>query len=125
MIIIDAALALLETLGPIVRVLDPCFSLHLWLLDCPSFLPRVLGKHTRRGSFWAGAWSVGRVWFLKVRHHGYHWEGQWPGRGEPERLGHDRWGVLAGVRRDCHHQLGESPILLPFTVQLFIMEILK
>ena len=47
-IIIEAVLALLETLGPIVRVLDPCLHLtvgcfltlqSLTLLSCPSLGP--------------------------------------------------------------------------------------
>ena len=93
----------------------PAFILP-WAAFSPSspsahsaLLSRVLGKHISLGLSQAGAQSVTLVWFLKVCHHGHHWEGGGPGRREPEGLGHDCWGDLPGLQRDRHHQHGESP----------------
>lgn len=97
-----------------MRVLDPslhptsgcfiCFGPSL----CSLFLPRVLGKLVLLVFFWAGAQTLTGVGFVKVHHHGYHREGGRPGRGESEGLRHDCWRDLPGLRRDCHHQPGES-----------------
>lgn len=89
---------LLETLGPITKVLDLDFRFASGcFILCLPLLPQALGKGASLGFLWTPSRVLTRVWFLKVCHHGHHWEGRWPGRGELEGFRHDCRGVLPGL----------------------------